>query len=164
VTPLAVRVERCTSINERWLQLRRELWPDCPDDKHFAEMKQFCANPGRYAQFIAYDDRGAAIGMAEASLRTDYVNGASSSPVAFLEGLYVVPDARRLGVARALVEKVERWGRGAGCRELASDARIENELSRAVHESLGFDETERVVCFLKELEGHDVHPAGSHER
>jgi aminoglycoside 6'-N-acetyltransferase I len=119
-------------------------------------MKQFCANPNRYAQFIAYDDCGAAVGLAEASLRTDYVNGASSSPVAFLEGLYVLPGARRRGLARALVENVEDWARSVGCRELASDARIENELSHTVHESLGFGETERVVYFRKELQSHDV--------
>ena len=153
---LDVMVEQCTSVNERWLQLRRELWPHCPDDEHLAEMKQFCANPSRYAQFIAYDDHAGAIGLAEASLRTDYVNGATSSPVAFLEGLYVVPVARRRGVARALVDNVEGWARTCGCRELVSDARIENELGLAVHASLGFGETDRVVYFRKELESHDV--------
>ena len=100
-------------------------------------MKQFCANPDRYAQFLAYDDRGTAIGLAEASLRSEYVNGTSSSPVAFLEGLYVVPDARRLGVARTLVENVEHWARSVGCGELASDARIENALSHTVRKGLG---------------------------
>jgi len=31
------------------------------------------------------------IGFVEASLRSEYVNGTSTSPVAFLKGLYVVP-------------------------------------------------------------------------
>ena len=38
-----------------------------------------------------------------------------------------------------------------GCREFASDAALGNELSHAVHRSLGFRETERVVYFRKLL-------------
>jgi putative acetyltransferase len=119
-------------------------------------MEQFCASPERFVQFIAVDDAGVAVGLAEASLRSDHVNGTASSPVAFLEGLYVVPEARRRGAARSLVENVERWARSVGCRELASDAQFENELSHTVHASLGFGETERVVYFRKELKSHDV--------
>lgn len=93
-----------------------------------------------------------AIGLAEASLRSDYVNGTESSPVAFLEGLYVVPQARRKGVAASLVAAVCGWARGAGCRELASDAALENAISQVVHRALGFEETERVVFFRRVLE------------
>lgn len=79
------------------------------------------------------------------------MNGTRSSPVAFLEGLYVVPEARRHGVARVLVEAVEGWARERGCVELASDARIDNRVGRAVHRALGPEETERVVFFRKDL-------------
>ena len=82
---------------------------------------------------------------------SDYVNGTLSSPVAFLEGLYVVPEARQKGVARALVTAVERWALKLGCREFASDASIENLLSQTVHRALGFRETERVVFFRRPL-------------
>jgi aminoglycoside 6'-N-acetyltransferase I len=117
-------------------------------------MSSFCANPERYAQFVAYAESDvAAVGFIEASVRTDYVNGTQSSPVAFLEGLYVVPEARRKGVARALVAAVERWGCDVGCSEFASDASIENQLSHTVHRALGFQETERVVFFRKRLGG-----------
>ena len=79
------------------------------------------------------------------------MNGAQSSPVGFLEGLYVVPRARRNGVARALVAEVGRWARDFGCSELASDAALANAASHAVHRALGFEETERVVFFRKQL-------------
>jgi len=94
---------------------------------------------------------GKPVGLAEAAMRTDYVNGTAASPVAFLEGIYVLPDARRQGVAAALVDAVCRWARECGCRELASDALLENERSHAVHRALGFEETERVVFFRKPL-------------
>jgi aminoglycoside 6'-N-acetyltransferase I len=79
------------------------------------------------------------------------VNGTSSSPVAFLEGIYVVPQARGRGVAKALVAHAERWAISAGCREFASDALLENTGSHAMHAALGFKESERVVFFKKAL-------------
>jgi len=85
------------------------------------------------------------------SKRVDYVNGSSTSPVAFLEGLYVEPAARRKGVARALVEAVAAWASAEGCRELASDSPLGNTAAHAVHRALGFAETERVVYFLRTL-------------
>ena len=113
-------------------------------------MARFLDEPHRYAQFVAYAGADA-VGLAEASVRSDYVNGAISSPVAFLEGLYVTPQARRRGVGKALVAEVASWGRAAGCTELASDAALENQASHAVHRALGFDETERVVFFRRAL-------------
>ena len=145
-------IERCTSVEQPgWLGLRQALWPDGPMEQHLSEMSAFCANPERFAQFVAYAASGHAIGLAEASIRTDYVNGTISSPVAFLEGLYVVPEARRTGIARSLVAAVERWAVSMRCREFASDALLENESSHAVHRALGFEETERVVFFRKTL-------------
>jgi aminoglycoside 6'-N-acetyltransferase I len=114
-------------------------------------MSSFCAQPERFAQFVAYKGSDQAAGFIEVAIRTDYVNGTDSSPVAFLEGIYIVPEARRTGIARALVAIAERWAINRGCREFASDAALENELSHAVHRALGFQETERVVFFRKLL-------------
>lgn len=115
-------------------------------------MASFLAVPERYAQFVAAPAAGRPVGFAEASIRADHVNGTSSSPVGFLEGIYVVPGARRQGVATALVAAVARWAREAGCRELASDALLDNQASQAAHRALGFQETERVVYFRKSLD------------
>ena len=84
-------------------------------------------------------------------MRTDYVNGTSSTPVAFIEGIYVAPQFRRQGVGRSLVAVVAGWARDRGCTELASDALLENTASHAMHSALGFEETERVVFFRKQL-------------
>jgi len=100
---------------------------------------------------VAVDASGATAGFVEASKRNDYVNGTSSSPVAFLEGLYVEPAARRKGVARSLVESVVAWAAAEGCRDLASDSPLDNVAAHAVHRALGFAETERVVYFLRTL-------------
>lgn len=133
-----------------WLERRRSLWPDVPDEVHLREMAAIVAHPERYAAFLVRADDGT-VAFAEASLRHEYVNGTSTSPVAFLEGLSVAPDAWRRGHARRLVEAVASWGRAQGCRELASDALADNVAGIAAHRAIGFEETERVVFFRKAL-------------
>lgn len=135
-----------------WLDLRRELWPDCSDGEHDAETALFLAEPRRHGQFVAFNGERAPVGFVEVSVRTDHVNGTESSPVGFIEGLYVRPAARRRGVARALVTTAARWAIRHGCRELASDVLLDNPLSQAVHLALGFQETERVVYFRMNLD------------
>jgi len=131
-----------------WAALRRALWPD--EDGLADELPAMLAANG-LLNLIARDDGGAVIGFAEAALRHDYVNGCETSPVAFLEGIYVVPAARHKGVARALVAAVADWARGLGVTEFASDALLENIDSHRMHTALGFEETERVVYFRKRL-------------
>ena len=80
-----------------------------------------------------------------------YANGCDGRPVAFLEAIWVAPEARRTGVGRALVDHLGAVARGAGLDELGSDALIDNHVSHAAHRAWGFDETERVVCFRRAL-------------
>jgi aminoglycoside 6'-N-acetyltransferase I len=136
---------------EPWLALRAKLWPMTPADEHRREIAQQLAEPERFAALLACDESGHAIGFAEVALRSDCVNGCETSPVAFLEGIYCEPAARRQGTARALAAAVERWAAARGCRELASDALIENSASHDFHRAIGFTPTERVVFDRKEL-------------
>ncbi len=134
-----------------WMRLRRALWPDGEPSAQLEEMASQLAEPGRFAQFIARDDQGAPLGLVEVSLRHDYVPGTETSPVVFLEGLFVEPLARQRGIARLLVAAAEAWGAARGCTEMASDTPISNGLSQTVHRHLGFVESERIVCFHKRL-------------
>jgi aminoglycoside 6'-N-acetyltransferase I len=92
------------SADPSWLSLRRSLWPDASTAEHTCEMSDVLARG--HCVLLALDDSDLVVGFAEASQRNDYVNGTESSPVAFLEGLYVLPSHRRGGVARALVSAV----------------------------------------------------------
>jgi aminoglycoside 6'-N-acetyltransferase I len=145
-------VTACRTIDQRgWLELRQQLWPHRTRAEHLAEMASMLAAPGRFGQFVEYDDAGDPLGFIEVAIRTDYVNVADSSPIAFLEGIFVVSEARGHGVARRLVAEAEHWAKSMGCSEFASDARLENTSSHAMHAALGFVETERVVFFKKLL-------------
>lgn len=132
-----------------WLALRIALWPEGSEAEHLSWMAGTLAR-GHYVR-LAASAAGSAVGFVEASRRVDYVNGTTSSPVAFLEGLYVEPGARRRGVARALVESVVSWALEQGLTELASDSLTGNVDAHAAHRALGFEETERVVYFRRPL-------------
>jgi len=139
-------------VADDWASLRAALWPEGDRTEHALEIRQLLERPERMRAFVAADARGAVVGFAEAALRVDPVNGADTSPIGFLEGLYVRPESRRQGIGRALVQAVERWVRSLGCRELASDALLGNDAGHAAHVAYGFEETERVVYFLKRLD------------
>ncbi len=101
--------------------------------------------------FVAEDDHAKLVGFAEVSLRQDHVDGASISPVPYLEAWLVEAAFRRQGVGRALMQAVENWAISHGYTELASDAEIENSASIRLHKQLGFAEIDRNVTFLKTL-------------
>lgn len=134
-----------------WCAMRTALWPNGADGEHARDISELLADAGKTITLIARDTDRRALGFAEAALRHDYVNGCKSSPVVFLEGIYVVAEARGTGVARALVNGIEAWGRDQGCTEFASDAALDNSASLSMHRALGFEETQRVVFFRKVL-------------
>ena len=150
--PPAMIIQRCSSLDQPgWLDFRLALWTDASADDHRGYMAIALAQPERFLQLMMYDERRTPIGFIEGSIRSDYVNGTETSPVGFVEGVYVAPAWRRRGVARQLYAAIADWARARGCRELASDALLDNEVSQRAHRALGFRETERVVYFTKPL-------------
>jgi aminoglycoside 6'-N-acetyltransferase I len=131
--------------------MRNALWPGKPED-HVANIERFFAGQARepLAVLMAFNQQGEATGFIELSIRS-YVEGCVTDRVAFIEGWYVDPGARRGGVGAALVRAAETWARAQGCTELGSDAEVDNLDSANVHRAVGFEETGIVRCFLKSL-------------
>lgn len=130
--------------------MRTELWPESPDD-HPREVAEYFADPPEDVScFVAVSTEGEVTGFAEAGLRRS-AEGCATSPVGYLEGIYVAPGFRRTGVGRALVLACEAWARSRGCTEMGSDRALDNDASGAFHVATGFDEVGRVVSYRKEL-------------
>ena len=113
------------------------------------EFKAFL-NDRESAVFLCRKD-GNPIGFAQCQLRHDYVEGTKTSPVGYLEGIYVKPEHRKQGYGKQLVAACESWAKTQGCTEFASDCILENTQSIQFHLHSGFQEANRIVCFTKQL-------------
>lgn len=102
------------------------------------------------AVFLAWDDT-IAIGFAQCGFRHDYVEGTESSPVGYLEGIFVEEPYRRKGIARELLAACQSFAKEQGCSEFASDCELENEESLRFHLKMGFTEANRIICFTKKI-------------
>jgi aminoglycoside 6'-N-acetyltransferase I len=126
--------------------LALKLWPDHDREDMHEELASIMEKPDA-AFFLAEN----ASGFAQCQLRRDYVEGTESSPVGYLEGIYVDDSHRCQGIARELLSTCENWAREQGCREFASDCELTNTQSLRFHLSLGFEEANRIICFTKKL-------------
>jgi aminoglycoside 6'-N-acetyltransferase I len=134
-----------------WLDMRGHLFPPADPSLLELEAERLVADPSRQVAFLAVASGRRAVGFVEVSLRSDYVNGTTSSPVAFVEAIYVKRQFRRQGIARQLCDAAARWGVGKGCTELASDVLLDNTLGHEMHLGVSFEETERVAYYKKSL-------------
>jgi aminoglycoside 6'-N-acetyltransferase I len=160
MTTLVRPVEKADS--ESWLCMRQALWPESSVDEHEREIEQFFSGRANepLAVLIADDPTSRPVGVVELSIRP-YAEGCRTNRVAYLEGWFVVPEARRQGVGRALVEAAERWARTQGCSELASDTRPDNSVSIAAHRAVGFADAGLVQCYRKTCESASAYSRGS---
>jgi aminoglycoside 6'-N-acetyltransferase I len=126
-----------------------KLWPDCNYEEEFDNCLQIMKSVNQ--KFFIAKSGDNYIGFVQLSIRMDYVEGTSSSPVAYIEGLYVEPNYRKQGIANRLVNKAEIWALEKNCTEIASDTELNNANSIEFHKAIGFKEVNRVVCFSKTL-------------
>lgn len=91
------------------------------------------------------------VGFAQCQLRNDYVEGTDTSPVGYLEGIFVKEDYRHKGYAKDLLGECEKWAKLQGCKEFASDCEINNIDSFNFHKAMNFEEANRIICFTKKL-------------
>ena len=131
------------------INLMLKLWPDNSFEELKEEVKEYINNK-KQILFIKVIDN-LVVGFAEVSIRSDYVEGTNSSFVGYLEGIYVLDEYRKLGVAKELLKSCEEWAKKRGCTEFASDCELTNTLSQDVHEKLGFTKTNVIVCYKKVL-------------
>ena len=125
------------------------LWEGNTTDELSEEFAKLVRSD-KSAVFIAAVENSA-IGFAQVQLRHDYVEGTSSSPVGYLEAVFIKQEYRKQGYARELLCHCEEWAKEKGCAEFASDCELTNDLSLEFHLKTGFTEANRIICFTKLL-------------
>ena len=129
--------------------LAQQLWPH-HEAAQLQEEFEPLLQDANAAVFLAFSD-DMPVGFAQCQLRHDYVEGTASSPVGYLEGIFVAPAYQKQGIARALLASCEKWAKEQGCSEFASDCELSNTNSLRFHLSMGFEEANRIICFTKKL-------------
>ena len=114
--------------------------------------KIFCEHirKGKNIIFLAISEEHI-VGFAQCGLRFDYVEGTDSSPVGYLEGIFVLEEYKKRGYAKELLGECQNWAKDQGCLEFASDCEVDNEDSLKFHLKMGFAEANRIICFTKSL-------------
>ena len=130
-------------------ELACRLWPNHTVEEMREEYAQMITRPDAVF-FLAYA-KDTAVGFAQCQLRYDYVEGTDSTPVGYMEGIYVAEGCRKQGTAKALLTACEAWAKEKGCTEFASDCELENTQSLQFHLNVGFEEANRIICFTKKL-------------
>lgn len=130
-------------------KLAVKLWNDADYDELKDEFEAILHTESNIV-YTAYCQKDM-IAFAHCSIRNEYVEGADTDNVAYLEAVYVEQQYRNLGVASRLIQYCEDWGKSKGCRQFASDCDINNLSSIKLHRKKGFDESARLVHFIKNI-------------
>lgn len=143
-------IKKATITDSRAVaELANLLWPHHQVAELDEEFKQLISSENA-ACFIYYEDI-IPVGFAQCELRNDYVEGTKSSPVGYLEGIYVRSEYRMKGIAKELLVYSEQWAKSLGCSEFASDCELDNTQSFKFHLNTGFKEANRIICFTKKI-------------
>ncbi|SRR5690554_4611113 len=133
----------------RITQLALKLWPDNNYEELKSEILTFIDSYS--AAILLFESEDSIVGYSQVSIRNDYVEGSTSSPVGYLEGIYVDEGYRNMGIGKALLLACENWAKEKGCLEFGSDTSLENYNSINFHLKCGFQEAARLVSFIKKI-------------
>lgn len=130
-------------------ELAVQMWKKNSVNELMTEFSEIIS--GGKAQFFLKCENEIPVGFAQCQLRYDYVEGTKTSPVGYLEGIFVKEGCRNKGYAKELLAACEAWAKAQGCQEFASDCEIDNVGSLEFHKAMNFTEANRIICFSKKL-------------
>lgn len=125
------------------------MWDSHTVEELTEEFEEITTNEESAVFLLSIDNQ--AIGFAQCQLRHDYVEGTDSSPVGYLEGIFIKQEYRNQSFAKELLEQCTAWAKEKGCSEFASDCELDNDVSLKFHLKMGFAEANRIICFTKLL-------------
>ncbi len=129
--------------------MSKKLFTEYSHDQLKKDLLQM-ESSGKHETFLAIEE-SRTIGFATVSIRHDYVEGSTSSPVAYLESIFVEQAFRKQNIAKQLYNRVEKWAKEKECKEIGSDTWLWNESAQAFHSKLGFKKEDVLVHYIKSL-------------
>jgi aminoglycoside 6'-N-acetyltransferase I len=132
-----------------WKAMRADMYAGLDESFHDHEIKRILESRDRKCLFVSAPNRDV-VGFMEVSLR-NLVDGCEGGPVGYIEGIYLLPEYRGLGLGGALTDAAAAWFASKGCRDMATDTEIDNEDAQEFWSELGFEETWRVVQYRKPI-------------
>ncbi len=134
---------------QSWLDMSLILFKNYPAKDVEEDLIRITKNP-KYKTFLARSGSHT-VGFVTVSIRTDYVEGSKTSPVGYVEAIYVDSNYRKQGLAKLLFKKGEHWTKLQGCSEIGSDTWDWNVAAQDFHEKLGFKKEDVLVHFIKKI-------------
>lgn len=132
------------------LEMSLKLWTDF-DKSELEELLKRTSESKKTKIIMANELSKKGIGFSIFSIRTDYVEGAEKSPTGYLEGIFVEPESRKMGIAKKFIQLGEEWCKENACTQIGSDTWLTDKESREFHKKVGFWEEEEIVHFLKNI-------------
>ena len=132
-----------------WREMRECVYESLSNDFHDKEMSQIINREDWFCLFIK-DNENKILGFVELSSR-NVVDGCLSSPVAYIEGLFIKREFRGKGLGTKSIEVIKLWCKEHGFTELGADTELVNERAQNFFKSVGFHETFRIVEFCTKI-------------
>jgi GNAT superfamily N-acetyltransferase len=98
--------------------------------------------------FLARDAAGAAIGFMQLY---PLFSSLEMRRIWLLNDLYVAPSARRAGVAHALLQRAEAFGRETGAARLMLDTAVSNRTAQRVYETAGWTRDSEFYAYSRTI-------------
>lgn len=134
----APMLERLYHVQKLWVEWAKELNHGAVDADAFGREIAGKLMSGKTEYFVIRAG-GKAVGFLEVTI--DY-DPAISSPVAFFERAYIVPECRGRGLFRKAVECLETWAiEQMGCKQGVVEVAAENDGLIRFYEGFGFEVT-----------------------
>ncbi len=129
-------------------KLATKLW-NGDYDKLKIEFEELVQTENNRVYTAYYNEK--MLAFVHCSIRSEYVEGATSEKVAYIEAIYVEEEYRKFGIATHLIELCEKWAKEQGIIQIASDCEIDNLDSIKLHFSSGFEESAKLIHFIKNI-------------
>ncbi len=113
----------------------RTFYKQVPDLRREREFLRRRLEDGTSTIYLARDERGAAVGFVQIFQAYSTVR---LGPSLILEDLFVVPTARKMGVARRLLQRASELARDVGAVNMFLETATDNVGARAVYERAGW--------------------------